>query len=60
MILAQISNKIAYSIEKRSSKGNKFSVVIEPEGLLEFIPEEENLISQLSDLLANHKDKYIN
>ena len=58
MTLVQISNKIAYSIEKRSLKGNKFGVVVVPEGLLEFIPEVENLLSQLSDLLANHKDKY--
>lgn len=58
MTLSQISNQIADLVEKRSKKGMDFGVVVVPEGLLEFIPEVESLISQLNDLLANHKDEY--
>ena len=58
MTLSQISNQIADLVEKRSKNGMDFGVVVVPEGLLEFIPKVESLISQLNDLLANHKDEY--
>ncbi len=52
MSLTEIANYIADSVENRSRKGMNFGVVIIPEGVVEFVPEFKNLISEINELLA--------
>ena len=46
--LSQITHEIADLICKRSELGKHFSVILIPEGLIEFIPEVKTLIKELS------------
>jgi pyrophosphate--fructose-6-phosphate 1-phosphotransferase len=50
--LEEIVTEIANVIAARALKGEKFGVVLIPEGLIEFIPEMKALIAELNDLLA--------
>ena len=52
MSLAQITNYIADSVEKRGNNGNNFGVAIIPEGIVEFVPEFSKLIAEINELLA--------
>jgi len=51
--LADIVNKLADIIEKRAAMGKNFGVFLIPEGLIEFIPELNELINELNHQLAN-------
>jgi len=55
MSLAQITDYIADSVEKRASKGMNFGVAIIPEGVVEFVPEFSVLIHEINELLAGSK-----
>jgi pyrophosphate--fructose-6-phosphate 1-phosphotransferase len=50
--LSQICCQIADLIEARYKQGKEYGVVLLPEGLVEFIPEIKELISELNQLLA--------
>ncbi len=50
--LADIVEEIVGSVVERAEKGENFGVVIVPEGLIEFVPEMNGLISELNDVLA--------
>jgi pyrophosphate--fructose-6-phosphate 1-phosphotransferase len=50
--LEEIVTEIANVIANRANNGEKFGVVLIPEGLIEFIPEMKVLIAELNDLLA--------
>jgi len=50
--LRQIVNDIATVIKKRSEQKKEFGIILIPEGLIEFVPEMKQLISELNDLLA--------
>ncbi|CAI7911498.1 unnamed protein product [Closterium sp. NIES-53] len=52
MTLGQVTNHIADVICKRAEAGKNFGVVLIPEGLIDFIPEINDLISQLNEILA--------
>ncbi|GJP45206.1 hypothetical protein CLOM_g4625 [Closterium sp. NIES-68] len=52
MTLGQVTNHIADVICKRADAGKNFGVVLIPEGLIDFIPEINDLISQLNEILA--------
>ena len=52
MSLAQITNYIADSVEKRGNNGENFGVAIIPEGIVEFVPEFSKLIAEINELLA--------
>ena len=52
MSLAEITNYIADSVEKRGNNGNNFGVAIIPEGIVEFVPEFSKLIAEINELLA--------
>ena len=54
--LKQVVNHIADVIAERGNKNENFGVVLIPEGLIEFIPEMNTLISELNDLLAHETD----
>lgn len=56
--LEQIVNSIADTVVTRSSNGENFGLVLIPEGLIEFIPEMNELIAQLNDLLAKEAAEY--
>ncbi len=58
--LTDIIKDIANVIELRAKNNENFGAVLVPEGLIEFIPEMNVLISKLNDILAqsNAKDKF--
>ncbi|MCQ2520734.1 MAG: diphosphate--fructose-6-phosphate 1-phosphotransferase, partial [Lachnospiraceae bacterium] len=60
MSLAQITNYIADSVEKRGNAGNNFGVAIIPEGIVEFVPEFGALIAEINELLAGEKTEKFN
>ena len=60
MSLAQITNYIADSVEKRGNAGNNFGVAIIPEGIVEFVPEFSALIKEINELLAGSKTEEFN
>ncbi len=60
MSLAQITNYIADSVEKRGNEGNNFGVAIIPEGIVEFVPEFSALIKEINELLAGSKTDEFN
>ena len=60
MSLAQITNYIADSVEKRGNNGNNFGVAIIPEGIVEFVPEFSALIKEINELLAGSKTEEFN
>ncbi len=50
--LGEIVESIAKVVARRSENGDNFGVALIPEGLIEFVPEMKQLISELNDLLA--------
>ena len=60
MSLAQLTNYIADSVEKRAANGDNFGVAIIPEGIVEFVPEVSVLISEINELLAGSKTDEFN
>ncbi len=60
MSLADITNYIADSVEKRAANGNNFGVAIIPEGIVEFVPEFSALIAEINELLAGSKTEEFN
>ena len=60
MSLAEITNYIADSVEKRAANGNNFGVAIIPEGIVEFVPEFSALIAEINELLAGSKTEEFN
>jgi len=60
MSLAELTNYIADSVEKRGNAGNNFGVAIIPEGIVEFIPEFSALIKEINELLAGSKTEEFN
>jgi len=51
--LKDITMDLADMIEQRSNAGRDYGVIILPEGLIEFIPEFNQLMSELNDKLAS-------
>lgn len=51
--LRQVTNSIADVVCKRAQLGKNYGVVLIPEGLIDFIPEIQHLISELNELLAS-------
>ena len=60
MSLAEITNYIADSVEKRAANEEYFGVVIIPEGIVEFVPEFSKLIAEINELLAGKKTDEFN
>ncbi len=60
MSLADITNYIADSVEKRAANGENFGVAIIPEGIVEFVPEFSALIAEINELLAGGKTEEFN
>ncbi len=60
MSLADITNYIADSVEKRAANGNNFGVAIIPEGIVEFVPEFSALIAEINELLAGEATEKFN
>lgn len=56
--LTEIVLDMVNIIVKRSELGSDFGIVLIPEGLIEFIPEMKQLISELNTLLAEHEDHF--
>ena len=60
MSLADITNQIADSVEKRAANGDNFGVAIIPEGIVEFVPEFSALIAEINELLAGEATEKFN
>ncbi len=60
MSLADITNYIADSVEKRAANGDNFGVAIIPEGIVEFVPEFSALIAEINELLAGEATEKFN
>ena len=60
MSLAEITNYIADSVERRAANEEYFGVVIIPEGIVEFVPEFSKLIAEINELLAGKKTEEFN
>jgi len=60
MSLAEITNYIADSVEKRGNNGEDFGVAIIPEGIVEFVPEFSKLIAEINELLAGSRTEEFN
>lgn len=56
--LTDIINAIIEIIVERSNKEKNYGVVLIPEGLIEFIPEIKNLISELNEIIAKNKESF--
>jgi len=56
MTMQQITHYIVDIILKRRAMGKDYGIVLLPEGLIEFIPEFEVLISEINDVLATGVD----
>ena len=56
--LSMVVDMICDSIVKRADKGDNFGVVLIPEGLVEFIPEMKQLISELNETIAREKEEF--
>lgn len=53
MTLSQITHYITEIIVKRSEGGKDYGIVLLPEGLIEFIPEFNALISEINEILSS-------
>lgn len=60
MSLAEITDQIADSVEKRSKTEGNFGVAIIPEGIVEFVPEFSALIAEINELLAGEATEKFN
>jgi pyrophosphate--fructose-6-phosphate 1-phosphotransferase len=56
--LDKIVDIVCNSIIKRAHNGDNFGIVLIPEGLVEFIPEIKQLISELNDAIAHDEDEF--
>jgi pyrophosphate--fructose-6-phosphate 1-phosphotransferase len=52
--LSQLIDDLAETVISRSKQGKDFGIILVPEGLIEFIPEFEELINALNDVLCAH------
>lgn len=53
--LSQVVESICATVQDRASRGMRYGVVIIPEGLLEFIPEIDELIAEIERIMAADK-----
>ncbi|XP_059437503.1 pyrophosphate--fructose 6-phosphate 1-phosphotransferase subunit beta [Corylus avellana] len=51
--LKNVTDHIVDVIRKRAELGYNYGVILIPEGLIDFIPEVQQLISELNEILAN-------
>jgi pyrophosphate--fructose-6-phosphate 1-phosphotransferase len=56
--LKDIVEYISSVIARRAEKGENFGIVLVPEGLIEFIPEMKQLISEINDILAHKNTEF--
>ncbi|CAM6104664.1 unnamed protein product [Calypogeia fissa] len=52
LTLREVTNSITDLVCKRASQGKHYGVFLIPEGLIDFIPEVQHLISELNEILA--------
>ena len=57
--LAQVVDMIVDPIVKRAEKGENFGVILIPEGVVEFIPEMKNLITELNDTMGMYGSEFV-
>lgn len=53
--LQEITNEMADCIVQRAEQGKNYGVFLIPEGILEFIPESQQLMKELNQILAQEK-----
>ena len=58
MSLKDIVAQMAETVIERSKNGKHYGIVLVPEGIIEFIPEIQQLILELNDIIADHKEYF--
>jgi len=58
MSLMDIVNNIASIISRRAKNGKNYGVILIPEGLIEFIPEMNVLITELNEIMAEKHEAF--
>lgn len=56
--LSSIIDQIAHAVVARADKGIHHGVVLVPEGIIDFIPEIHDLITELNDVLAQNAAEF--
>jgi pyrophosphate--fructose-6-phosphate 1-phosphotransferase len=56
LTLAQVTQQISDIIAKRAAIGKSYGVILIPEGIIEFIPDCQQLIKELNTLLAKNTE----
>lgn len=56
--LSEVVDQLADIVVKRAEHGKHFGVFLIPEGIIEFMPDMQQLIRELNDILA-HNDEYL-
>lgn len=54
--LSQVVDQLAGIVVRRAEAGKDFGVFLIPEGVIEFMPDMQQLISELNDILAENSD----
>lgn len=54
--LSEVTEMLTDVVQKRAESGKNYGVILIPEGLIEFIPEMKQLISELNELLSKGQD----
>jgi pyrophosphate--fructose-6-phosphate 1-phosphotransferase len=54
--LSQVVDQLVDIVVKRAEQGKNFGVFLIPEGIIEFMPDMQQLIHELNDILAHHED----
>jgi pyrophosphate--fructose-6-phosphate 1-phosphotransferase len=55
--LSQLVEIISQTVVKRAKRGINHGCVLIPEGLIEFVPEIRDLLSELNDVVARHREE---
>ena len=54
--LSEVVDQLADIVVKRAAHGKNFGVFLIPEGIIEFMPDMQQLIKELNEILHAHKD----
>lgn len=58
MSLSQVISNIAEVVKVRAEKGINHGLVLIPEGFIEFIPEMQNMLSQMDEIIGHNMEAF--
>ncbi len=56
--LSQVVSDLVDLVEKRSKSGKEYGLVLIPEGIVEFMPDVQLLIAELSDAMSKYSEEF--